>query len=82
MALVCVTKPLRLANLLWLPFIYAYWGFQSFIAMYALLQIALRRPSRWSKTKRSGAVTAERPKKILVDLSSQTNDRTDLGTDA
>ncbi len=82
MALVCVTKPLRLANLLWLPFIYAYWGFQSFIALYALLQIVLRRPSRWSKTKRSGTVTAERPKKILVDLSSQTNDRTDLLIDA
>jgi cellulose synthase/poly-beta-1,6-N-acetylglucosamine synthase-like glycosyltransferase len=65
MALVCVAKPLRLANLLWLPFIYAYWGFQSFIAMYALLQIALRRPSRWSKTKRSGVVTAQVAKDIL-----------------
>jgi len=65
-ALVCVTKPFRLANLLWLPFIYAYWGFQSFIAMYALFQIALRRKPRWSKTKRSGRVTVKRVKEILA----------------
>lgn len=65
-ALVCVTKPFRLANLLWLPFIYAYWGFQSFIAMYALVQIVLRRQPRWSKTKRSGVVTVERVREILA----------------
>ena len=67
-ALVFVTKPFRLSNLLWLPFIYAYWGFQSFIAMYAIFQIALRRPGKWSKTTRSGMVTAERPRKILADF--------------
>ena len=66
MALVCVTKPLKLSNLLWLPFIYAYWGFQSFIAMYALLQIAFCRVPKWSKTKRSGLVTAKRVKEILA----------------
>jgi cellulose synthase/poly-beta-1,6-N-acetylglucosamine synthase-like glycosyltransferase len=65
-ALVCVTKPFRVSNLLWLPFIYAYWGFQSFIAMYAVLQIVLRRPSRWSKTERSGIVTAQHAKEILA----------------
>lgn len=65
-ALVCVTKPFRLSNLLWLPFIYAYWGFQSFIAMYALLQILFRRPPKWSKTTRSGIVTVEHVKEILA----------------
>jgi len=65
-SLVCVTKPFRLSNLLWLPFIYAYWGFQSFIAMYALLQIVFRRPTRWSKTARSGVVTVEHVKEILA----------------
>jgi cellulose synthase/poly-beta-1,6-N-acetylglucosamine synthase-like glycosyltransferase len=66
MALVCVTRPFRLSNLLYLPFIYAYWGFQSFIAMYALLQIVSRRPPKWSKTRRSGIITTESTKEILV----------------
>jgi cellulose synthase/poly-beta-1,6-N-acetylglucosamine synthase-like glycosyltransferase len=65
-ALVCVDKPFRLSNLIWLPFIYAYWGFQSFIAMYAFIQILFRRPLKWSKTRRSGIVTAEHVKKILA----------------
>lgn len=65
--LMCVTKPLRLSNVLWLPFIYAYWGFQSFIAMYALLQIIFRRAPKWSKTARSGIVTAEHAKEILAE---------------
>jgi len=56
-ALTCVTKPFRLRNALWLPFIYAYWGFQSFIAMYALLEIVLRRKRRWRKTEHTGQVT-------------------------
>jgi len=64
-ALVYVTKPLRLTSLLWLPFIYAYWSFQSLIALYAVFQIVLRRPPRWSKTTRSGMVTAERAREIL-----------------
>jgi cellulose synthase/poly-beta-1,6-N-acetylglucosamine synthase-like glycosyltransferase len=56
-ALAFMTKPFRLRNVLWLPFIYAYWGFQSFIAMYALLEIVLRRKRRWRKTEHSGRVT-------------------------
>jgi biofilm PGA synthesis N-glycosyltransferase PgaC len=55
--LALVTKPYRLRNVLWLPFIYAYWGFQSFIAMYALLEIVLRRKRRWRKTAHLGVVT-------------------------
>lgn len=65
-ALVCVTKPMKIWNLLWLPFIYAYWGFQSLIAIYAIIQIVFRRPGKWSKTTRSGIVTAESAKEILA----------------
>jgi cellulose synthase/poly-beta-1,6-N-acetylglucosamine synthase-like glycosyltransferase len=56
-ALACMTRPFKLRNVLWLPFIYAYWGFQSFIAMYALLEIVFRRKRRWRKTEHSGHVT-------------------------
>jgi len=56
-SLACITKPLKLRNVIWLPFIYAYWGFQSFIALYALLEIALGRKRRWRKTEHSGQVT-------------------------
>jgi hypothetical protein len=54
-ALVYVTKPRKPKSLLWLPFIYFYWSFQSLIALYALLLIIFRRPKRWSKTDRHGA---------------------------
>jgi hypothetical protein len=50
-------KPFKMRNLMWLPFIYAYWAFQSVIAVYALLEIALRRKRRWRKTEHSGQVT-------------------------
>ena len=56
-ALIHVTKPLRIGNLLWLPFIYAYWSVQTFMASVALVQILLKRPRRWTKTKRTGIVT-------------------------
>ncbi len=55
--LVYVTKPRKIGNILWLPFVYAYWNVQSFIALYALFQIVLRRPRRWIKTSRTGVVT-------------------------
>jgi len=57
LALVYVTKPRRVANLLWLPFIYVYWTLQTFVASYALLQIVFRRPRKWKKTLRTGVVT-------------------------
>jgi cellulose synthase/poly-beta-1,6-N-acetylglucosamine synthase-like glycosyltransferase len=56
-ALACVTEPFKLQNVLWLPFIYFYWGFQSLIALYALFEIVLRRKRRWRKTEHSGQVT-------------------------
>jgi len=57
LALIYVTKPRRIANLLWLPFIYVYWTLQTFVASYALMQIVFRRPRKWKKTKRTGVVT-------------------------
>ncbi len=56
-ALVYATTPRRVGNLLWLPFIYAYWSLQTFVALHALFQIILRRPRKWTKTKKTGIVT-------------------------
>jgi hypothetical protein len=53
-SLVFVTRPIRLRNLFWLPFVFGYWCVQSFVAMYAALLIAFRRPGRWVKTEKSG----------------------------
>lgn len=54
-ALIYVTKPRKMSNVLWLPFIYTYWSIQNFVALYALIQIVLRRPKRWVKTKKPEA---------------------------
>ena len=56
-ALVGLTKPRKVANLLWLPFVYAYWSVQNLIALYALIQIVLKRPRRWTKTMKTGIAT-------------------------
>ena len=56
--LIYVSKPKRLRNLLWLPFVFSYWCLQSFIAMYAALLIFLRRPQKWLKTEKHGVVTS------------------------
>src|SRR4030042_1291069 len=55
-ALIYVSKPRRIKNVLWLPFIYFYWIFQAFIALYAAFLILLRRPKRWNKTDKKGVV--------------------------
>lgn len=52
-----LTKPRKIENLLWLPFVYAYWSVQNFIALNALMQIVLKRPRRWVKTLKTGTVT-------------------------
>jgi hypothetical protein len=56
LALVYVVKPRKLTNLLWLPFIYAYWFIQTVIATYALSLILLHRPKIWVKTEKTGSV--------------------------
>ena len=58
-ALMYVTKPVRVKNLLWLPFIYAYWSLQCILTTYALLQVVLRRPKRWLKTPKTGRCTVK-----------------------
>jgi cellulose synthase/poly-beta-1,6-N-acetylglucosamine synthase-like glycosyltransferase len=56
LALIYVSKPRKVRSLLWLPFIYCYWIFQAFIALYAIILIVLRRPRVWSKTDKKGIV--------------------------
>jgi len=56
-ALVYATKPRKIGNLLWLPFIYAYWSLQTFLASYALIQMIFKRPRKWMKTTKTGVAT-------------------------
>lgn len=58
LALICESKPRKVGNLLWLPFIYFYWSLQAFIALYALTLVLLRRPRKWLKTEKKGTTTA------------------------
>jgi hypothetical protein len=57
-ALIYNSKPKRVSNLLWLPFVFGYWFAQSFVALYAGLLILFRRPRKWVKTVKSGAVAS------------------------
>ena len=59
-ALIYVTKPCKMTNLLWLPFVFAYWLVENLIAFYALLQIVLRRPRKWTKTTKTGTVNYDK----------------------
>ena len=54
--LIYVSKPKSMRNLLWLPFVFAYWCLQAFIALYAAFLILLRRPKVWLKTDKKGTV--------------------------
>ena len=56
LALIYISEPKRVRNLLWLPFIYFYWSLQAFIALYAVLLILLRRPRKWVKTEKKGVI--------------------------
>jgi cellulose synthase/poly-beta-1,6-N-acetylglucosamine synthase-like glycosyltransferase len=58
LALIYVSQPKRLKNLLWLPFVFAYWLLQSFLALYASVLILLRRPRKWVKTVKSGVIAS------------------------
>ena len=57
-ALIYSAKPRSLKSLLWLPFVFGYWSLESLLALYAVLLIVLRRPRRWVKTEKSGAVAS------------------------
>jgi hypothetical protein len=56
LALIYASKPWKLSNLLWVPFLYAYWNVQAFIAVYAMLCIVFRRRRLWTKTEKSGVI--------------------------
>jgi hypothetical protein len=56
-ALIYITKPRKTTNVLWPLFIYIFWSIQAFLALYALIQIILRRPKKWVKTMKTGVVT-------------------------
>lgn len=56
-SLVFVSKPIKMRNLFWLPFVFGYWCIQSFIAMYSGMLLLFRRPGRWVKTVKSGTTT-------------------------
>ncbi len=56
-AMIFTEKPRRVSNILWLPFIYCYWLIQNFVALYAFLQILLKRPRKWEKTNKTGKTT-------------------------
>jgi cellulose synthase/poly-beta-1,6-N-acetylglucosamine synthase-like glycosyltransferase len=60
LALIWLSKPRRLSNLLWLPFLYGYCCLQAFIALYAAGLILLRRPAKWLKTEKKGSVSQSR----------------------
>ena len=58
-SLVYLTKPRKTRNLLWLPFVYAYWMIQNLVALYAFLQLLFNRPRNWNKTSKTGAASTE-----------------------
>jgi cellulose synthase/poly-beta-1,6-N-acetylglucosamine synthase-like glycosyltransferase len=55
-ALVYLTKPMKMRNLLWLPFVYAYWMVQNLVALCAFFQVIFKRSRKWNKTAKTGAV--------------------------
>jgi cellulose synthase/poly-beta-1,6-N-acetylglucosamine synthase-like glycosyltransferase len=55
-AMIYGNKPRKMRNVLWVPFVFVYWFFQNFIALYALLQILLHRPKTWIKTEKKGII--------------------------
>ncbi len=55
-SLVFVVKPVKVRNVLWVPFIYIYWLIQMAIAAAAFFQILFRRRRVWKKTVKEGLV--------------------------
>ncbi len=75
-ALACATRPRRMGNIKWLPFIYLYWATEVFVAFYALLQIAFRRRRVWTKTSHSGIITNQQ----ALQSSAETNSESEYCT--
>ena len=66
LALAYSTKPRKVTNVKWLPFIYVYWSLQIFVAFYAFLQLVFCRPRKWGKVERTGSVTEEQPRNFCL----------------
>ena len=58
-ALIYCSRPTRVKNLLWLPFVLGYWFLQSFLAAYAAFLILFKRPAKWVKTEKTGIVSSK-----------------------
>jgi len=54
-ALAASEKPIEIKNIGWIPFIYAYWLIQMFVAGWAFLKLILRRKRVWTKTEKMGS---------------------------
>jgi sulfite exporter TauE/SafE len=57
-ALSCVTESRGKARPLWVPLVYAYWAAQMVVALHALVELLSRRPAKWERTEKTGAITA------------------------
>jgi cellulose synthase/poly-beta-1,6-N-acetylglucosamine synthase-like glycosyltransferase len=55
--LIYITNLQKTINLRLFPLIYLYWIVESFVATYALIQILLKRPRKWDKTIKTGAIS-------------------------
>ena len=53
-----LVKPIRVRNIFWVPFVFAYWFLQMFIATKAFFQVVFRSSRVWQKTIKSGFVTS------------------------
>ncbi len=68
-AMFLVSKPRRLANILWIPFLYFYVAVQSCLSLFALLQIIFNRPRKWTKTAKTGRATVKA--ELICSLGSR-----------
>ncbi|MGB8781327.1 MAG: glycosyltransferase family 2 protein [Candidatus Bathyarchaeia archaeon] len=66
LALLYTSKPRKASDLLWVPFVYAYWSAQAFIALYAMLLMMLRRPRKWLKTDKKGSITRATSNSVIM----------------
>jgi cellulose synthase/poly-beta-1,6-N-acetylglucosamine synthase-like glycosyltransferase len=81
MTLLYIAKPKRKRDMLWLPFLYAYWLFQVFLATWALIKILCQAPREWKKTTKTGSVamTDASVKAQIVCQNSPTRREQTLG---
>ncbi|MCL2686302.1 MAG: glycosyltransferase family 2 protein [Candidatus Bathyarchaeota archaeon] len=56
-------KPIKLKNILWIPFVYIYWLVQMFIAGWAFLKLVFRSKRDWTKTAKTGVAAPRDPSK-------------------